>query len=151
MTESMNWLGKPGYRQKENLKMDLEIGWEYSSWIHLTPARSSDRLLFTWLWNLHKLWRFLTNWETLSLWGRSLLHEVSFVHIMTVVPPYPFMSAHLFVSSLLSVFFLRVECFITIQVRHMNFNLICSVREGQKIYRNFLFVLADLLCIVFSK
>jgi hypothetical protein len=31
MTESMNSLGKPGYRRKDNLKMDLtEIGWEYS-------------------------------------------------------------------------------------------------------------------------
>jgi len=59
MTESMNSLGKPGYRQKDNLKMDLtEIEWEYSGWIHLTPTRSSDRLLFTWLLKQHKLWQF---------------------------------------------------------------------------------------------
>jgi len=68
---------------------------------------------------------------------------------MTVVPPYPLMSAHLFVSSLLVC--LCVGCFVTIQVRHMNFNHICRSREEQNIYRNFLFVLANLLCIVFSK
>ena len=93
---------------------------------------------------------FLTNWETLSFWRRRLLHEVSFVHIITVVPPYSFMCAQLFVSSLFHVC-LSVECFITIQFQHMNSNLICSIREEQKIYRNFLFVLPDLLCIVFSK
>jgi len=46
----MSSLGKPGYRQKDNLKMDLtESGWEYLGWIHLTRARGSDRVLFTWL------------------------------------------------------------------------------------------------------
>jgi len=48
MTESMSLLGKPEYRQKDNLKMDLtKIGWEYLGWSHLTRTRSSDRLLFT--------------------------------------------------------------------------------------------------------
>jgi len=59
MTESVSLLGKPGYRQKDNLKMDLtEIGWEYLGWIYLTWASSSDRLLFTWFWKQHKLWQF---------------------------------------------------------------------------------------------
>jgi len=50
ITESMRSLGKPGYRQKDNLKIDYtEIVWEYSDWIHLTRARGSNRLLFTWL------------------------------------------------------------------------------------------------------
>jgi hypothetical protein len=149
MTESMSSLGKPGYRLKDNLKMDLtEIGWEYLGWIHLTRARSSDRLLFTWLWK--QCGSFLTNWETLSFWRRPLLHDVSFVHIMTAVPSYSFTSALLFVSLLLHVC-LCVECFITIQVRHMNFNLICNISKEQKICGNLLFVLADLLYIVFSK
>jgi len=31
MTESMSSLGKPGYGEEDNLKMDVtEIGWEYS-------------------------------------------------------------------------------------------------------------------------
>jgi len=52
----MRSLGKPGYRQKDNLKIDYtEIVWEYSDWIHLTRARGSNRLLFTWLWKQHKL------------------------------------------------------------------------------------------------
>jgi len=59
MAESMSSLGKPGYRQKDNLKMDLtEIGWEYLGSIHLTQAWSSDRLLFTWLRKQQKLWQF---------------------------------------------------------------------------------------------
>jgi hypothetical protein len=50
---------------------------------------------------------------------------------MTVVLLYSFMSAQLFVSSLLHVF-LCVEYFITIQVLHLNFNFIFSFGEEQK-------------------
>lgn len=74
---------------------------------------------------------FLTSWETFSFWRRPLLHEVSFVHIMTVVPLYSFMSAQLFVPSLLHIF-LCVEYFITIQILHLNLNFIFSIGEEQK-------------------